>query len=70
MSVGIFVTARGHFEGGAGGVQTCTHEYVDVIKAAGIDLKLCLLGADQDFDPIAAAAELVPVFSACPARCH
>jgi hypothetical protein len=47
MSVGIFVTARDHFEGAPGGVQTCTQEYVDVIKAAGFDLKFCLLGADR-----------------------
>jgi glycosyltransferase involved in cell wall biosynthesis len=47
MTNGIFVTARNHLEGTTGGVQICTREYVDVIKAAGIQLRFCLAKGDH-----------------------
>jgi hypothetical protein len=44
---GIFVTYRGYLEGSSGGVQVCTREYVDVIRAAGVDLHICTFGSDR-----------------------
>jgi hypothetical protein len=47
MASGIFVSYRGFLEPPYGGVQICTREYVDVIKAAGIDLEFCAFSGDQ-----------------------
>jgi hypothetical protein len=47
MPLGIFVTAREHLEGGQGGVQMCTREYVQVIEAANVQLMMVLLESDR-----------------------
>lgn len=46
MRTGIFITARNHIEGRSGGVQICTQEYVDIIRATNIDLHFCLSDGD------------------------
>jgi hypothetical protein len=47
MAHAIFVTYRGYLERPFGGVQVCTHEYIDVIKAAGIALSFCAFDGDR-----------------------
>jgi hypothetical protein len=47
MAHGIFVSYRGFLEPPYGGVQICTREYVDVIKAAGINLAFCAFDGDR-----------------------
>jgi glycosyltransferase involved in cell wall biosynthesis len=47
MARGIFITYRGFIEGPSGGVQVCTREYIDVIKAAGIELAICAFNGDR-----------------------
>jgi glycosyltransferase involved in cell wall biosynthesis len=47
MASGIFVSYRGYLEGRRGGVQVCTQEYIEVIKAAGLDLRFCPLEGDR-----------------------
>jgi hypothetical protein len=47
MTSGIFVSYRGYLEGPRGGVQVCTEEYIEVIKAAGVDLRFCLFEGDR-----------------------
>jgi glycosyltransferase involved in cell wall biosynthesis len=47
MSHGIFVTYRGFLEAPTGGVQICTREYVDVIRATGFDLVVCPFDTDR-----------------------
>ena len=45
---GLFVSYRGFLaEGRGGGVQVCTREYVDVIRAAGFDLALVPFESDR-----------------------
>lgn len=44
---GMLVSHRGHFEGGRGGTQICSHEYADTIAAAGVDLTLHLIDLDS-----------------------
>ena len=47
MATGIFVSYRGYLEGPRGGVQVCTQEYIEVIKAAGVDLRFCPFEGDR-----------------------
>ena len=47
MASGIFVSYRGYLEGPRGGVQVCTQEYIEVIKAAGVDLRFCPFEGDR-----------------------
>jgi glycosyltransferase involved in cell wall biosynthesis len=47
MTSGIFVSYRGHLEGPRGGVQLCTQEYIEIIKAAGVDLRFCPFEGDR-----------------------
>jgi glycosyltransferase involved in cell wall biosynthesis len=47
MAHGIFVTYRSYLERPFGGVQICTQEYVNVIRAAGIELKFCSFDGDR-----------------------
>jgi hypothetical protein len=49
MARGIFVSYRGYLEQPFGGVQICTREYVDIIKAAGIELIFCTFDGDKRF---------------------
>jgi hypothetical protein len=49
MSRGLFVTYRAYLERPFGGVQVCTHEYIDVIGAAGIALTFCVFDGDKRF---------------------
>ncbi len=44
---GLFVTHRGYVEGVSGGAQLCTREYIEVLKAAGVDLSVCLVEIDS-----------------------
>ena len=44
---GLFVTFRAFLNPPMGGVQLCTREYIDVIRAAGIDLEFCTFDADR-----------------------
>jgi glycosyltransferase involved in cell wall biosynthesis len=47
MAHAIFVTYRGYLERPFGGVQICTREYINVIKAAGIAPTLCTFDSDR-----------------------
>ena len=47
MASGIFVSYRRYLEGPSGGVQVCTQEYIEVIKAAGVDLRFCPFEGDR-----------------------
>ena len=47
MPRGIFVTYWNFLEGRHGGVQLCTKEYVNVIKATGVDLDFCAFESDR-----------------------
>src|SRR5205809_3828098 len=47
MASGIFVSYRGYLEGPRGGVQVCTQEYIEIIKAAGVDLRFCPFEGDR-----------------------
>ncbi len=44
---GIFVSRRSYLEGRAGGVQLCTNEYLDTLRAAGVDMQLCAFDDDR-----------------------
>jgi glycosyltransferase involved in cell wall biosynthesis len=43
----VFVTYRGYLERPFGGVQVCTREYIDVIRAAGITPKVYTFDGDR-----------------------
>src|SRR5437868_4696817 len=47
MSRGIFVCHAGALANAPGGVQVCTREYIEVIKAAGVDLRFCVTNVDS-----------------------
>lgn len=47
MPRGLFVTYRAFLDPPMGGVQVCTREYIDAIRAAGIDLEFCTFDADR-----------------------
>jgi glycosyltransferase involved in cell wall biosynthesis len=47
MARGIFVTYRGYLERPFGGVQICTQEYINVIRAAGVELMFCTFSGDR-----------------------
>lgn len=47
MASGIFVSYRGYLEGPRGGVQVCTQEYIEIIKAAGVDLRFFPFEGDR-----------------------
>src|SRR5262249_329546 len=47
MAKGLFISARGYLEGAIGGVQICTKEYMDVIRAAGIELTILPFDLDR-----------------------
>jgi glycosyltransferase involved in cell wall biosynthesis len=47
MASGIFVSRRSFLNDARGGVQACTQEYIEVIKAAGVDLQFCPLEGDR-----------------------
>ena len=47
MADGIFVSYRGYLEGPRGGVQVCTQEYIETIRAAGVDLRFCPFEGDR-----------------------
>src|SRR6185295_6148718 len=49
MGSGIFVAHRGYLEGPRGGGQVCTREYIDVLEAAGIELRLCAVDVDRRY---------------------
>jgi hypothetical protein len=49
MVNGIFVAHRGYLEGSRGGGQVCTREYIDVLEAAGIELRLCAIDVDKRY---------------------
>lgn len=47
MPKALFVSFQGFLEGAKGGVQVCTREYIDVIRAAGIDLTILPFSLDR-----------------------
>jgi Glycosyl transferases group 1 len=47
IATGIFVAHRGHLARTPGGVQACTQEYLAVIDAAGIKVRICPLSGDR-----------------------
>ncbi len=47
MPRGLFVTYRAFLDPPMGGVQVCTREYIDAIRATGIDLEFCTFDADR-----------------------
>lgn len=47
MPRGLFVTFRAFLNPPMGGVQVCTREYIDVIRAAGVELEFCTFDADR-----------------------
>jgi len=47
MLNGLFVSFEAYLNPPMGGVQVCTREYIDVIRAAGIKLEFCTFGADR-----------------------
>jgi Glycosyl transferases group 1 len=49
IASGIFVAYRGHLAHTPGGVQACTQEYLTVIDAAGVRVRLCPLDGDRRF---------------------
>ena len=46
LAKSLLVTHRGYVEGGTGGAQVCTREYIEVLQAAGLELDLCLVDVD------------------------
>jgi hypothetical protein len=47
MASGIFVSYRNYLDAPRGGVQVCTREYIEIIKAAGVDLRFCPFEGDR-----------------------
>lgn len=47
MPRGLFVSYAGFVPNAPGGVQTCTREYIDAIRAAGIDIKVLTFDVDR-----------------------
>lgn len=46
---GLFVSSRGHLGDGKGGVQLCTHEFIEVIEATGIALTRLPFDGDRSW---------------------
>jgi hypothetical protein len=47
IASGIFLSYRGYLERSHGGVQVCTREFIEVIKAAGVELRFCPFEGDR-----------------------
>jgi glycosyltransferase involved in cell wall biosynthesis len=47
MPRALFVSFQGFLQNAKGGAQVCTNEYIDVIRAAGIDLTVLPFGLDR-----------------------